>query len=248
MILWIMAGFLLFVLLVLNIMCRSISVRRTLSFEGIEPPGVVQAFDFMSRLPPFKIIRRLFINELKRYNPQGALVDAGCGPGYLILLIAKQFPDLQIIGIDIAESMVKAASHNMAARGLDTRVVCRQGDIHKLPFKAKSLDFVVSTLALHHWEHPTLAFREIHRVLKPGGQCLIFDFRRDAKGVVLWFLRFITQRIAPKPLRLVNEPFGSLLSAYTPEEVHAFLQDTPFQLRHVKSNVAWMFIWGQRKQ
>lgn len=227
-------------------MLRRLAIPRTLSFEGIEPPGVVQAFDYMSQLPPFKIIRRLFIGELKRYRPEGTLVDAGCGPGYLIILIARKFPNLKIVGMDIAQSMVNAASHNMAAVGLAERVVCRQGDIHNLPFKDSTIDFVVSTLALHHWENPSQAFREIHRVLKPGGQFLVFDFRRDAIGLVMWFLRFITNRIAPKPLRLVNEPFSSLLSAYTPEEVYGFLEDTPFKRIRVNSSPVWMFIWAQR--
>ncbi|MFX1475536.1 MAG: class I SAM-dependent methyltransferase [Promethearchaeota archaeon] len=247
MIVWVLAGFLVFALLLLNSMCRRIELPRTLSFEGIEPPGVVQAFDYMSRLPPFKIIRRLFINELNRYRPTGTLVDVGCGPGYLIVLIAKKFPSLQIIGMDIAQNMVNAATRNITARGLAKRVDFRQGDIHHLPFNDGTLDFVVSTLALHHWEHPSQALREIHRVLNPGGQFLIYDFRRDALGLVKWFLRFITNRIAPKPLRLVNEPFGSLLSAYTPEEVLTFLKDTPFRHLQVKPSVAWMFIWGQRR-
>ncbi len=244
---WFIAGFLLLVFLLLNVMCRRQVVPRKLSFEGIEPPGAVQAFDTFSRLlPPFRILRLLFSRELKRYSPQGTLVDAGCGPGYLILLIARQFPHLRIIGVDIAQSMVNAATHNIAVRGLTERIDLRQGDIHKLPFKAKSLDFIVSTLALHHWERPSKAFREIYRVLKPGGQFLIFDFRRDTRGLVYWFLWFITNRIAPKPLRQVQEPFSSLQSAYTVAEVQDFLQDSPFHYRVVKPSVAWMFVHGKR--
>ncbi|MEW5813837.1 MAG: class I SAM-dependent methyltransferase [Spirochaetota bacterium] len=90
-------------------------------------------------------------------------------------------PHLRIIGMDIAEEMITIASNNAASIGYNNRVTFRRGDVTKLPFEDHAVDFVVSTLSLHHWSDPTQALREIYRILKPSGQFLIFDLRRDAR-------------------------------------------------------------------
>ena len=74
-------------------------------------------------------------------------------------------------------------------------------------------DTVVSTLSLHHWPDPKQALEEIHRVLKPGGQFLIFDLRRDARRFVYWLLRFAKIFVVPAAIRRVNEPVGSALAS-----------------------------------
>mgnify|MGYP001072125842 CR=1 FL=1 len=102
------------------------------------------------------------------------------GLGYLVAEIAKSFPQLSIIGVDISEEMRQKATKNLFSLGLAEKVSFRQGDIQEFPFENNSLDFVVSTLSLHHWLEPKQALEEINRVLKPRGQFLIFDLRRDS--------------------------------------------------------------------
>ncbi len=53
------------------------------------------------------------------------------------------------------------------------------GDAQKLPFNDNTVDFLVTSLSVHHWADAFIGISEIHRVLKPGGQLLIFDLRRD---------------------------------------------------------------------
>jgi SAM-dependent methyltransferase len=48
------------------------------------------------------------------------------------------------------------------------------GDIHHLPFKDNSIDSVICIAVLQHVEEPAQAMKEIHRVLKPGGQAFIY--------------------------------------------------------------------------
>ena len=51
------------------------------------------------------------------------------------------------------------------------------GDVAALPFADNSVDLVVSTLSLHHWDDPAAGLNEIVRVLAPGGHAWIYDFR-----------------------------------------------------------------------
>lgn len=186
---WISLGVaLVFIIALFIIGYPRISLPRKAGFEGIESPEVVQAYDRISRWPQFGLLRRIVLHEIKKCRPQGIIVDVGCGPGYLIKLIAKSFSDLNIIGIDIAEAVLQAARDNLNSEGLGNRVKFKQGDIQKLPLEDNSVDFLVSTLSLHHWAEPSQAILEIRRVLKPRGQFLIFDLRRDERRFFYWLI------------------------------------------------------------
>jgi ubiquinone/menaquinone biosynthesis C-methylase UbiE len=240
-------GFILAFLLILSYLTRQRQpLRRKPSFEGIEPPGLVRAYDFISRTPQFTLLRLLVVSQLKRYHPSGHLVDIGCGPGYLLGVIGRRFRRLHLMGIDISQTMIEAAHRSLAHRGLGDRVAFRQGDIERLPLQGNSVDFVVSTFSLHHWTNPLEALREVHRVLKPKGQFLLFDLRRDARSLIYWFLRFATTFVVPQPLRQVKEPLGSLLASYTAREMQTYLAKVAFRKTSISSGPIWLFVCGQK--
>ena len=240
-------GFIVAFLLILgSLMRQRAPPPRKPSFEAIEPPAFVRAYDFISRTPQFGLLRLLFVSRLKRHNPAGCLVDIGCGPGYLLALVGRRIRHLQLMGIDISKSMIQTAHRNLARKGLGNRITFRQGDIARLPLQSNSIDFVVTTFSLHHWKNPPQALREVFRVLKPHGQFLLFDMRRDARPIVHWFLRFISTVVVPRPLRQVKEPLGSLLASYTAREMPEHLAKAAFRKTSITAGIAWLFVWGQK--
>lgn len=243
---WVISAVVFLVIIIAIFGYGRVNTPRQVSFEGIEDDDAVQAYDRISRWPQFGLLRRLIVGELKRYHPEGILVDVGCGPGYLITAIARALPHLSIIGMDIAEEMVQKATKNLSSLGLDEKVGFRQGDIQRFPFEDNSLDFVVSTLSLHHWSKPKQAIQEINRVLKPGGQFLIFDLRRDNRRIFYWLIRFAQTFILPAAMKRINEPTNSLLASYTPTELEALLPLTSFKQWRIKPGLAWVFVWGHK--
>jgi ubiquinone/menaquinone biosynthesis C-methylase UbiE len=243
---WVIVAVVLLILIILSVGWRHLNVPRKISPEGLEDDEVVLAYDKISRWPQFKLIRWFIINELKRYNPQDILADIGCGPGYLIATMAKSLPHLSIIGVDISQEMVQKAALNLSSLGLAKKVSFRQGDIQKLPFETNSLDFVVSTFSLHHWSEPKQAVHEIYRVLKPGGQFLIFDLRRDSRLLFYWLIKFAEAVVIPSVMKRANEPTGSLLASYTPVELETFLSETSFKQSKIKPGLGWVFVWGRK--
>ena len=243
---WVVLAIVLLIVIVLALGLRPLKVPRQVSFEGIEDDAVVRAYDRISRWPQFKALRWLVVQELKRHHPSGILVDAGCGPGYLIATIARSLPHLSIIGVDISEEMAERAKQNLSSLGLADKVIFRQGDIQALPFEDNSVDFLVSTLSLHHWSDPKRALQEIHRVLEPDGQFLIFDIRRDSRYLFYWLIQFAQRFVIPSVMRKANEPTGSLLAGYTTAELKAMLSETPFARWQVKPGFGWAFAWGKK--
>ena len=215
--------------------------------EGIDDAEIIQAYDRISQWPQFKVIRRIIVNELKRHHPRDTLVDVGCGPGYLLVDMAQTFNNLKLIGVDISQQMLARASDNITGRGLNERVSFRVGDIQGLPFESNSLDFVVSTLSLHHWLQPRQAFKEIFKVLKPGGQFLIFDLRRNSPRLAYWLVRFAQSLILPAAMGRSNEPTSSFMASYTPVEIESLMTYTGFKTWRVRAGLFWSFTWGQKE-
>jgi ubiquinone/menaquinone biosynthesis C-methylase UbiE len=228
-----------------------LKIPRRASLEGIEDPKAAEAYDRISRMPQFGLIRRSFVKKLKKYAVEGTITDVGCGPGYLLQVIAKELPRNRLVGVDISKEMVEKARANFRSKGYGRRAEFKQGSADNLPFDEGTQDFVVSTLSLHHWADPQSAFDEIYRVLKPGGQMLILDMRRDARRLFLWLLRF-AQNVALRLLglnaiRRINEPTGSLLASYTSEEIEKIMKKTSFSDYKIEGKLGWMYIWGKKK-
>jgi ubiquinone/menaquinone biosynthesis C-methylase UbiE len=225
---------------------RKKNTTRTPNMEGLDDPHVAKAFERITNFLPFKLLRRKVISKLKTFTPQGTLVDLGCGSGNLIVQIAQKLPSLNLIGLDIASEILEFAKKRAVEKKVAERIEFKLGNAGKMPFEDNSIDFLVSTLSLHHWETPPEVFKEIYRVLKENGIFLIFDFRRDSRKFFYGFITFITKVVVPKPLKKVNEPLGSLRASYTLEEVLQLCAQNPFQAVKVTPFLAWMFISGKK--
>jgi ubiquinone/menaquinone biosynthesis C-methylase UbiE len=248
---WLVVFALVAVLLLIIIAGSSrLNIPRSMSLQGIEDPRAAEAYDRISTMPQFELIRRSFVNKLKKHAGQGTIADVGCGPGYLLQAIAEEFPNNNLIGVDISKEMVERARANLASTGHGGRAEFRQGSADKLPFNDDTQDFVVSTLSLHHWADPQASFDEIHRVLKPGGQMLILDIRRDARRMfswLMWFAQNVALRLTGQDaLRRINEPTGSLLASYTLAEAEAMMTKTHFSQFNIEGKMGWMYIWAEK--
>lgn len=102
----------------------------------------------------------------------GNCLDMGSGGGYLGLALAEMSA-LQVCLLDESEDMRDIATANIGARKLSERVRAVTGDAHKIPLPDASVNLVVSRSSLFFWEDLTRAFREIWRVMAPGGHAYV---------------------------------------------------------------------------
>ncbi len=214
--------------------------------EGIEDTRTIDSYITVNRQLPSKLLYRLALRRLKDLQPCGTLADLGCGPGFFTGDMAKAFPALKIAALDISAEMLSRAGKHFSSHIRSREIHRTQGDLQQLPFKESSLDFIVSTLSLHHWVNPAEAFSEIYRVLKPEGQFLIFDTRRDSPGFFYRGLRCMQRWIYPAHLNKINEPISSVSASYTPEEAGKLAGHTPFTELNVTGGLCWLFITGRK--
>jgi tocopherol O-methyltransferase len=107
----------------------------------------------------------------------GTVLDAGCGVGGTVFHLAKRFPALRFIGVNISGKQVQLARQfcpqELSMAGTVDFVV---SDYASMPLADRSVDAVYAVESLCHATSKEEVLSELHRVLVPGGLLLIMDY------------------------------------------------------------------------
>ena len=113
----------------------------------------------------------------------GRVLDLGCGTATLTLMLQQRYPSAEIRGVDGDPKVLEIARRKVAAAGV--RLELDRGLAYDLAYNDACFDRVVSSLVFHHLtpEHKRAAFREVKRILKPGGSLHVVDFGPPRSGI-----------------------------------------------------------------
>lgn len=119
-----------------------------------------------------RLIERL---DLIRLNPRWVL-DIGAGTGSTTRRLMKRYPRARFVALDLAPAMLRKARRRAP---LLRRLRCACADAEALPFGEARFDLVFSNLTFQWVNDLDRVFREVQRVLRPGGVLLFTSFGPD---------------------------------------------------------------------
>jgi SAM-dependent methyltransferase len=113
--------------------------------------------------------------SLGEISPGATVLDFGCGAGFDLYVASRLVGKSGLVcGVDLTREMVDRAMENLAGAGV-TNYELKQIDTEEIPYPENFFDVVISNGAINLSPFKLACFREIHRILKPGGRLQFAD-------------------------------------------------------------------------
>ena len=136
-------------------------------YDVLDGSGYSKILDFMK-------------GKLKKKNGM-TIVDMGCGSGAFTSHLAKEFPESNIVGLDISRGCIRRAKKELQD------LVFVVDDVEKTKIKDDSVDIVWYSGILHHFADFSKVAKEAFRILKPGG--IVFSYDPNFYNPAFWLYR-----------------------------------------------------------
>ena len=155
------------------------------TFLGSSAEEIIREFTFDNVSPKLSISdsERFLSYVEKQFLPggfRGTGLEVGAGPGTWSALIGKGEKVERVYALEACEPIIKLAPKvtTLLLPGKENKVTGVIGDFDNMELPDESLDFIFDFFSLHHSNDINKTFRELYRVLKPGGFVLCFDKAR----------------------------------------------------------------------
>lgn len=192
------------------------------------------AMDFLEVNTAFAesaIAKRCCLEQIALCPETALILDAGTGTARIPIIMCQRCPQWQIIGIDLAQSMLEIGRKNVQQAGLQQQIKLELVDAKQMPYPDAHFDMVVSNSIIHHIPNPLPFLQEIKRILKPNGAIFLRDLLRPSNSEIV---EDIVKRYAADCNEHQTMLFrDSLHAAFTLDEIKELLQQALLENLHI---------------
>lgn len=163
-------------------------------FDSIAP-----AYDFMNHAMTLGIDRwwrRVAVNRL-RQSAVAEVLDVATGTGDFAVKLCRRLKPRRVLGIDLSEGMLAVARKKVKKLGLEDVITFSQGDCMALPIDDDSVDAVTVAFGVRNFKDLARGYREMLRVLRPGGRLVVLELSVPTNRVVRWFYNLYAMHVIP---------------------------------------------------
>lgn len=118
------------------------------------------------------------IIKLFSLDASDIVADLGCGTGYFTLPISSIVN--KVYGIDIQQEMLDYLTQKIQKQNITNIKLFLSKDVNQIPLESESVTALLSVMTLHEFQDKNQMIKEIYRVLKPGGNAMVIDFKKEA--------------------------------------------------------------------
>ena len=119
-------------------------------------------------------------------NDDSRVLDIGCGGGGNIARLLQLCPNGFVVGIDYSPVSVKKSIEVNAAAIARKKCDVKEGNVASLPYGDEEFDLVTAFETVYFWPTIEDSFRQVLRVLKPGGRFVIVNEADGEEQVIKW--------------------------------------------------------------
>jgi len=181
---------------------------------------IAPRYDFLNHALSLNIDkrwRRLVVKRVVEHlqRPGAIALDLCCGTADLSIELGALAPTF---GVDFCHPMLQIGIKKVRRTALPIELI--EGDALNVPFADSMFDAVTVAFGLRNVEDPESGLREIYRLLKPGGRCVVLEFSHPQLPVFRNLFHFYFTRLLPRIGRAVSG--SSFAYQYLPDSVQAF--------------------------
>lgn len=201
---------------------QSISQTVRSMFDGIAP-----RYDLLNHLLSANVDRIWWRRTAHAFapilaNPAIAVLDLCCGTGDMTLALLRHRPAnaRPVVALDFSHAMLERAKEKFASPVFSAHgVLTMEADALHMPLPDGSIDLITTAFGFRNLANYEAGLREMHRVLRPGGQIGILDFN-EPSGIFGKIYNVYFHHILPRIGRTLSGT--STPYAYLPQSVHRF--------------------------
>ena len=159
-------------------------IDRQLEAEAMDTAEEAREYDLMDH----DVVNARFVADLldvtarlgRSDQDRSFVVDVGTGTARIPIELCRVQRVACVAAVDLAYEMLQVARENVASAQLSSRIQLQLARATALPFRDACSPVVVSNSLIHHLPDPAGAFREMSRVVSPGGILFVRDLVRPA--------------------------------------------------------------------